>query len=648
MQKWRRREFIKAVASSFVSASMFSCSPKPEVKGRAILLGIDGLDPNIIEKLMAAGELPNFRKLQEEGSYRRLLTTNPPQSPVVWSSIATGANPGYHGIFDFIHRDPMSYLPELSLLRLNRRNITGSRESTFLPPRKGEAFWQIASSDGIPVSVIRWPVTFPASTLRGDSKMLAGLGVPDIKGYLGRYTFYTTGSALNGEEKKGDIIQLSKKGDLIETTITGPAVAKIGRAGDSKVPMIIRINSEKEKIIITVDGKDYEVSADHWSDWLRLSFNVGLGRRVRGVVRFYLLKVEPDLELYMTPVQVDARRPAFPISYPDEYAGELAENIGYYHTLGMPEDTNAFSDDCLTAEAFIQSCDTIMRERERMLWWETEQFRGGIFAFVFDTTDRIQHMFWRTRDKEHPFYDESFAVKYGNVIPDYYRRMDRILGRLLDYMDSKTLLMVISDHGFTSFRKAVHVNSWLAHNGFLSLNNTPSDKEDGALFKNVDWERTQAYAVGFTSIYVNIAGREKAGIVPQGSEAEEVKRKIAERLSKLEDLETGESVVNRVYDGRSLYKGPHVDESPDLVVGFCPGYRASWQTAIGGAPATIIEDNLRKWSGDHLMDARFVPGVLFMNRRTRIQKPTVLDIAPTLLRWFDIPFHKGMEGGPLL
>jgi len=656
MRYYTRREFLKVVtATTFLSSILTSgnigCSSDTPKRAKdkfkkVILLGIDGLSPDIMEIGMDGGDMPNFAKLRATGSYRHLATINPAQSPVIWSSIATGNNPGYHGIFDFIIRNPKNYLPELSLLKMNPKNITGRKESMFLRARKGKAFWQITSDNGVPTTVIRWPVTFPAEKISGN--MLAGLGVPDIKGNLGRYTFYTTSREGAKKVKKGDAKLVNFTNGVAATTATGPAVAKFRRAKDAEIPMNIRVDRANAKITVSVGGNDYEIKEGGWSDWMQLVFDVGIRKHASGIVRCYLAKIEPDLELYMTPIQVEPKEPVFPISYPDEYAGELVQSIGYYHTLGMPEDTNAFSDDCLNADAFLDSCALIMREREQMLWREINRFKDGLLAFVFDTTDRIQHAFWSTRDRQHPIHDETFAKKYGGVIFDYYRRMDKILGELLEYVDEKTALFVVSDHGFTTFRRAFHVNSWLAQNGFMTLKGTPTDEEGNPLFKNVDWEKTKAYALGFASIYINKKGRERKGIVREASEEAEVKRQIAGGLKELRDQHSGQAIVKNVYDGKSLYQGTCADDSPDLVLGFASGYRASWQTAIGGAPESLVEDNKKRWSGDHLVDAHDVSGIFFTNQKMQNPNPTILDIAPTVLECFGLNKTEEMEGTALL
>lgn len=576
---------------------------------RVIVLGMDGLDPSIMERLMGAGELPGFVRLSEMGCYCRLTTSNPAQSPVAWSTIATGKNPGHHAVFDFIRRDPERHLPELSIMRLNPSNILLRRDSMFLPVRKCDAFWTIASRAGIPVHVIRWPLTLPPEEISGS--MLSGLGVPDIRANLGRYTLYTTREIKNAEEMKGDVLTLSSDMNSIETVIIGP--------GNSRTPAKIHVDRSSTAVSIIIEDREYRVKEGQWSDWIHMRVHVSFLKKIHAIGRFYLKSISPELELYLSPLQVDPADPTFFISYPEDYSKRLSEEIGCFHTIGMPEDTNAMNDGFLDEEAFLQSCKDVMAEREKMLWYELTRFRQGVLACVFDTTDRIQHMFWETN---------------RGIIDDYYRRMDRILGKVLDTVDKKALLMVLSDHGFTSFRRSLHVNSVLVRNELMALE---GDSEGSrGLFEGVDWRRTKAYALGYTSIYVNLRGREKWGIVGQGEEAMAVKKKIMEILLGLRDPEDGKPMINSIYDGGEIYSGPHAKEAPDLIIGFHPGYRASWQTAVGGVPEGIVEDNKKKWSGDHIVDFHLIPGIFLTNIKLRKKEMSVMDIAPLILDCFGL------------
>ncbi len=613
---------------------------------RVILLGMDGLDPKIVHHLMGEGELPNFTRLSRMGGFSSLATSNPAQSPVAWASIATGNNPGHHGIFDFLGRRVSDYMPELAILRMNPKNVFGKREAMFLPVMQGNAFWDHTSAHNIPSTILKWPMTFQPK--QNQAKLFAGLGVPDIKGGLGRYTFYTTRDIPENEEGAEKVVKVKREGDNIKTYVSGPNVAKLRSREAAKVDLKISLANDSG-IEMDIGGKKVRVSRGGWSEWVEVKFKLGLMKTATGIVKFYLNRVSPDLELYMTPVQINPKDPAFVISSPDEYIGELADEVGYFYTLGMPEDTKAIEEGRTDEEAFIAMCDEIVQEQEEMLWYELNRFSEGLLASAFFSTDRIQHIFWVTRDPEHPLYDKAYAEKYGHVIDDYYRKMDRILGEVFKAVDDKTALMVFSDHGFSTFRRTVHINSWLVQNGLMTLTRKVSkeDREGGGLFEYVDWKKTQAFALGFGSIYLNIKGREKQGIVESGPDADALSDRIVNELVKLTDPKDGQSAVKNVYKRNSIYSGSRVNDAPDLVVGFQDGFRSSWQTAIGGAPAEIIEDNLKKWSGDHIVDPSIVPGILLTNFTMTRDNPALIDIAPTVLSCFGMS-AEDMEGKPLI
>lgn len=575
---------------------------------KLIFIGIDGMDPKLTESMMDSGKLPNFDRLREAGCYRRLETVNPPQSPVVWASIATGCNPGEHGVFDFIHRNPENYLPYLSILQFEKLRYT--------PPVKVPTFWELDAEQGISAVVLKWPVAFPPGRIKG--RIMAGLGVPDIRGTLGLYTLFTSDSYAADGKKKGRIIPVLIDSNpfytgqhplpSIQTAIPGPFAGSLKGKKEATAQLLIELGVGE--ITCRIGKECFTLREGCWSDWICVKFDIGFFRTVAGNSRFFLKSIGPEFALYMTPVNVDYDSMEFQFTYPREYARELARAIGQYATLGMAEDTNGLNDEVLSDDAFIALCDSLMDERERMFEHEYARFDEGILACVFDTTDRIQHMFWRAIDSNHPLYDSKLAGRYGEVIASYYGRMDRIIGGILDRISTDTSLLICSDHGFAPFRREVHLNSWLVEQGFMVL-------KDGVftvdgLFDGVDWEKTRAYAVGLTSLYLNVRGREGKGIL-EACEIRQVKADLGNRLLALEDK--GNRVINRVHDSGVLYSGGQSGKAPDLVVGYCSGYRGSWQTAIGGVPAgDVITDNVKKWSGDHCCDGTLVPGVFFCNR----------------------------------
>jgi predicted AlkP superfamily phosphohydrolase/phosphomutase len=389
------------------------------------------------------------------------------------------------------------------------------------------------------------------------------------------------------------------------------------------------------------------VPLGRWSDWLQIRFKAGLLQTVRGMVRFHLVALEPTFELYASPVNFDSDAPLFPISSPANYTQELTSKIGRFYTTGMVEDHAGLNNGRFDEAAYLDQCAQVLRERERMMLFELNRHRDGFFFCLFDTPDRLQHMFWRFREPDHPVHRTRRSDDFTRTIEDHYRECDAIIGRAMEAVDDHTLLIVLSDHGFGSFQRGLNLNTWLHRHGFLALKKgSEPGEEAGDLLKQVDWSQTRAYALGLGSIYVNIKGREGEGIVADAA-VEEVKTAIVSGLTGLVDTERNHPAVRNVWRREQIYSGSYLDEAPDLVVGFERGYRVSWATALGGVPEPLFEDNLKKWSGDHIIDPELVPGVLFMNNAFR-SGGHLVDLAPTILSALGAPKGPAMEGEALV
>jgi len=611
---------------------------------KMLVLGLDGFDPTLAEKFIAEGLLPHFKKLAESGSFARVATSNPPQSPVAWSCLISGTNPGQHDVFDFVIRDPKSYMPEIGMTERKKTGmkdlfsgLTGPAVSTR---RKGEAFWDVLGKNHVKSVVLRMPVSFPATQMEG--RLLTGMGTPDIRGTQGMFTFFTT-TGQKDPESRGRITPVAWKDNVIETEAVGPRVQGLTGPKDATVP--IRIQKLKGgKIKLTVSTTAMELGTGEWSPWVRLTFKANVVNEITGICRFHLNSADPGLELFMTPVNIDPQAPAMPISYPTEYARELFEKVGNYYTQGMPYDTWAMNEGKLTEEKFLEQAYSILDENLAMMRMELDRFDAGLVFCYFGITDLISHMFWRYSDPEHPKKGVSTNPAVKNAIRDIYKRMDEVLGEAMTKVGPDTAILVISDHGFGSFRRSVHVNSWLRDNGFLALKD--GAKVGADFLTNVDWAKTRAYSVGFGGIYINQFGREKDGIVYKGAETEQVKKEISDKFAALKDS-NGAAVVKRVYTSAELYSGPYAGNGPDLFIGFDTYYRASWQSGLGSAPKNVIEDNDRLWGGDHLCDPSLVPGVIFSNLKLNGANATLLDIGPTILKHFGLPAQADAEGKPL-
>ena len=616
------------------------------MRNKVIVIGLDGLEPGIVETMLARGELPNLAKIRQAGSYQRVKTTYPAQTPVAWSTFATGVNPGGHGIFDFITRDPQTYQPDAALSQFERP------KSLWAPPRvvnqrQGTPLWELLTRAGIPSTVLRCPCTFPPDRLHG--RMLAGVGVPDLRGSQSKGTFYTQDSTIQPLENE-QVVRLPIGGEF-KTGIIGPRNTSKSPSSDALCDIRVRLDKPGRKLVVETGATPakIEVGEKNWSEWVRFKFKLTALQSVHGIARLYVRQLEPFVEFYVSAVNFDPAAPLFPVSSPPDYAKELCGEIGMFSTLGMAEDHNGLNNGRLDESAYLELCHLVLAEREKIARFELDRFSEGFFFMLYDTPDRVQHMMWRFRDPKHPGFEDDRAREFATRIEEHYQRCDSLLTRVLEKADESTLLVVLSDHGFGAFRRAFDTNTWLWQNDLLALKDNRKPGEDMREgFSEVDWSRTYAYAVGLGGIYLNLKGREGAGIVPEGTEADRVRRAIQVGLGEFPDRGTQQPAVRSVVRREEIYSGPFTQNAPDLLVNFYPGFRVSWRTAVGGFSNELIEDNMRRWSGDHIVDPEAVPGVLFINRATRSQPAHMLDLAPTILNYLGVAAPSSMEGRSLL
>jgi predicted AlkP superfamily phosphohydrolase/phosphomutase len=616
------------------------------LRKKVIVIGLDGLEPSIVESMLERAELPNLAKIRASGTYTPLNTTYPAQTPVAWSSFATGTNPGGHGIFDFISRDPETYLPDVALTRFERpKNIFSQPQ--VVNRRDGVPLWQVLSEAGVPSIVLRCPCTFPPESLNG--KMLAGVGVPDLRGSQSKGTFYTQDKTATAQENEQLVILDS--GMELTTRVIGPRNTKQAPPADSSCEIRLRVDTAGGKLVIQTGGvpTQVEIPERSWSEWVRFKFKLSMLQSVSGIVRFYVRQVKPPLEFYASAVNFDPAAPMFPVSSPADYAKELSEQIGLFSTLGMAEDHNGLNNGRLDESAYLQHCELVLAERERLMRFELDRFSEGFFFMLYDTPDRVQHMMWRFRDPEHPGYESDVSPELSTRIEQHYCRCDALLSSVLDKVDEHTLLIALSDHGFGTFRRAFDTNTWLWKNRLLALkDNRKPDESLREGFPQVDWSKTYAYAIGLGGIYLNFKGRERSGILEEGTEADRVRQAIQTGLSEFPDSEANRPAIRSVSCREELYSGRFIGNSPDLLVNFYPGFRVSWRTAVGGFANSLLEDNKRRWSGDHIVDPESVPGILFMNRRAQHNHAQIIDLAPTILNYLGVPVPQSMEGRCLL
>ena len=618
---------------------------------KVVIVGLDGLDHKLTTRLMEEGKLPHFKALSDEGCFYPLESSCPPISPVAWSCFQTGSNPGRHGIYDFLSRDTKTYTADLSSSRVlpPKRALSlgkfliplGKPRLSFL--RKSESFWSILGKKDVFSTILRVPVTFPPEKFKG--LLLSGMCVPDLKGTQGTFTLFTSGNSATERPTGGAQVSVEKNGNVVRGNIPGPKNFVTKASSELTIPFTAQLNPDKQSALLVFNGQKITLEKGAYSPWVKLAFKALPGFKVSGIVRFLLNSVSPEFNLYMTPINVDPEKPSLPVSHPYAYSVYLSKLQGEFATLGLAEDTWALNEKAIDDAAFANQCYTHHRERETMFFNALKNTKEGLVVCVFDTTDRMQHMFWRYQKEDHPAGKSDRDESFSHAIEDVYVNMDEMLGRIQTHIDNKTTLIVMSDHGFNSFHRCCNMNTWLYKNGYLALKNGKTT--GGEWFSDVDWSRTKAYAFGLGGIYINEKGREQQGIVRSGKEKEALKKELIARLEGLRDEETGEVAVTKVYDAADVYRGPYTQNAIDLVVGYNRGYRASWESVTGAITEKIFEDNMKKWSGDHCIDPAHVPGVLFCNRTLKDSHPAIIDVAPTVLTMFGVDTPKFMDGKSL-
>ncbi|NCC53386.1 MAG: twin-arginine translocation signal domain-containing protein [Spartobacteria bacterium] len=653
-----RRDFLRMAGAAAVAAGTVGCPAVVRSSGKRkkiIVLGIDGMDPRLLIKYMEQGRMPNCKRLMAMGRFSPIATSDPPQSPVAWSNFISGTNPGGHGIFDFIARDAETLKPYLSTskteapaktLQVGKYSIPVSAAKTELL-RKGPTLWNLLQDAGIESTAFRVPVNFPPSP--SSARTLAGITTPDIHGSYGIFSFYTDSPEHRpGDVAGGHIERLQVYNDHADCMLRGPANSFRTDGAETDLPISLDVDRPKRAAYIRIQDNALLLREGEWSDWVTLKFSMlPMLVDVSGICRFYLKRVDPFVELYVTPINIDPADPTMPICTPGGYARELVDEVGLFYTQGMPQDTAALSAKVFNDDDFRNQATFILEERMRFFDYELNNYKDGFLYFYFSSLDLDSHAFWRAIDPGHPLYTPALAAEYGDFIPWLYSRMDQAVGKAMQLLDEHTLMYVVSDHGFVSFRRQFNLNSWLMDNGYARPKNR-FDRGHGNFFSNTDWPATQAYGLGINSMYLNIKGREPDGVVAPGEEADALKERLAQQLKAVIDPETGLQVITNVYRPEEIYSGPYVDMAPDLTVCYNMHYRASWDTILGKYPKEILLDNLDPWSGDHCMDSQFLPGVLLSNKPWAVQSPTLADMAPTILNHCGLPVPPQMTGRDLM
>ena len=572
---------------------------------KTILVGFDAFDPVFFERLHNQGKTPNLSAFLEKSGYSPFQVSNPPQSEVSWTSIATGLNPGGHGIFDFVHRNPESYGLFVSLLP-TKGSLLGT---TFTPPHNAGTIFDTAVKAGYPASSLWWPATFP-SRLGSPVHTIPGLGTPDIFGQLGVGISYSVESLSDDSSLKTRTARLHRQSkDSYDGTLTGPTPQSRSQSVNTALDFQLTI-FDKEYGSLAIGKQTLELREGIWSPVIELSFKVGPLVSLKVVTQVILTKVQPDPAMYFLPLQLHPLGSPWPYGTPKGMLSKLWKTQGPFLTLGWPQDTTALEEGFITEDQFLSLCDQILKQRERIFMEKLSSYKEGLLGSVFDSLDRIQHMFWKTRP---------------DIVESWYLKLDELAGRinttLCAKLDNKINLILLSDHGFNIFDYKVNLNRWLINKGYLRLIDGP----DSQTLSAVDWPTSQAYAIGLNSLYLNLVGREKHGAVTSTGEKETLEKLRTELL--LWAGPDDKPVFQRIQSNQEAFHGPLSKYGPDLVLGYAPGYRASADTGLGGWSDEAVERNSDHWEADHCIDAQLVPGVIFHNKGLGdFSNPSYLDI----------------------
>ena len=647
---------------------------EPAGKAGVFIMGVDGMDPVILSRLIDEGKMPNFAKFAREGSYQELGTSNPPQSPVAWSNFVTGMNPGGHGIFDFVHRDPSNYHPVSSATPAPGEEASALHLFGYVLPlggsdasnnRGGTPWWDLLVENDVDVEVFRIPGNFP--TPESKAKVLDGMGTVDLRGGFGTYTLYTD-TLVEKKNPKGDIEYVSVQDldldgipDTAASILRGPPdqfhlePGQVPSRGDYLTARLtVHIDPTNDTAVVEVGDGRTLVEQGKWSDWVEVGFDLlPMGMMpVTGSVRFYAQELRPKLRLYASPVNISPAAPFMPITSPDDFVEQIFSNVGFFYTQGMAEEQEALKDGVFNDDEYVEQVALVQADAGRIVGFALDRFEPGDATFVYFSDIDLQcHMLWRHDDPkhpdapDHPAFDPSTAPAHAQDIENFYRDVDAALGAIRKRLPPDTLLIVMSDHGFQPYTRKLHLNAWLRDAGYLVLKD--DNRTGHILMGDVDWSKTRAYGVGFNGLYLNRLGRESEGIV-SAADADALMAEISGKLEALKDPEGGQPVVLKMYQGAKIYSGERTSEAPDLVVGYNEGYGCSDESTLGEITEAVIEDNTSRWSGNHLMSPDVVPGILLMNRKLSSNGHDLTDVTATVLAHYGIQTLPGMTGEPIL
>lgn len=496
----------------------------------------------------------------------------------------------------------------------------------------------------IPAVLFKMPSNYPP--VASKSKSISGMGTPDILGTYGTFSYYTDNPPANADKfSGGKVYPVNVMDNRVNANLVGPPNS-LRKDGESlKIQFTVYRDRTNAVAKIVVQNQEILLNQGEWSEWIHIKFEVlPYLQSLTGICRFYLKEVHPTFKLYVTPINIDPKEPAIPIST-NNYAQELYDELGPFYTQGFPEDTKALTFGVFSDDEYLVQAKMVLCERRRIFEHELNKFTDGLFFFYFSSIDQDSHMLLRMMDKNNPLYDPNASPDVKNAIRFLYQQIDEVLAQTLAKVDDHTTLMILSDHGFAPLYREFHLSTWLVKNGFTALLD-PSRKDEGEFYDNVDWKKTRAYALGLNGLYLNLRDREFDGVVDP-FEAPKLIDEIKQKLESARDPKNHNKIVRHAYKPSEAYFGDQLTQAPDLIIGYEPGYRISDSATLGKFPQQTIEDRKDKWSSDHCMDPSSVPGVLFSNKQIKAKNPALEDLAAAILGEFKIEAPREMSKKPI-
>lgn len=681
-----------------------SAGAQGQPRGRVIVLGFDGMDPELARTWMAEGKLPNFARLAAQGTFLPLGTTTPAASPIAWSTFMTGANPGKTGLFDFTVTAPGSYATRPSFVQLTiqppsrsarfwgplagvvgglivagtivwrprpadrpgaRRRLglgalalvagtsvgvaAGVRISdaeptvTYAPVVHAAPFWKYLGEAGLRSVVLTVPMSFPAEP-GANLHLLAGWPAPTA-GY-----YYVYSRQPHDRGYRGVLEWVPWEVGPEGFSASGPGVdAPEGRYQGDR--LWVRTHGTGQFLCRSRET-EVNLSAGEWSSWVPYGMREGWWSRRRFLTRLCVLGEGRAASLLMFPFGYDfgSLPPGLPVCWPPAYGRELSQAVGPFPVgLDTAPALDIVTDKTIDDATFLALELDNFQVRWQVVQHELSRPDWDCLVAVWTETDHVQHALWRYLDPQHPAHPTEPSSAADGIL-QVYQQADRVVGTVMDrFLRPEDILVIVSDHGFHSFRRAVNLNNWLASVGYLTYRADADPQQP--LEQRIDWEHTRASALGLTGIRLNQLGREPRGVVLAGPQSETLKRELTEKLYQLEDPASLPVVrpVSAVSPAEELYHGPWAGEAPDLVVSWKLGYRTNLQWLPGRSSTAVFADNRLRWSGDHVTtDPRLVPGVLFSSRPLSISRAGLEDIGPTVLAFLGVQVPAEMDGHALL